>query len=277
MDKKRKRKEKEDEEEKMDIEENDLIRMDINEKEKEIINIEFIFSNILEENFQEMKFLLKPNYEFEDIYIGDLVDLLIKNHEDVGTTIKGDENIFGLFSYIPLSYYLSQNNHDKIIDKYFSFLNKKINECLKNENEKKNILNLINDKKNNFGLVINERVMNLPEETIPPAYNLICKEINECKECEDYNNQYDFNYFIMISKFVKILKGKKNEENEAYYKFEHPHFIKKSICSIEYKIPYQEKDMGILENQNEPQYINILIIKSEDYFSILKNILGCEI
>jgi hypothetical protein len=35
--------------------------------------------------------------------------------------------------------------------------------------------------------------------------------------------------------------------------------------------------MGILENQNEPQYINILIIKSEDYFSILKNILGCEI
>ena len=35
--------------------------------------------------------------------------------------------------------------------------------------------------------------------------------------------------------------------------------------------------MGILENQNEPQYVNILIIKSDDYFSILKNILGCKI
>ena len=93
----------------MNIEENDLIRMDINDKENEIINIEFIFSNILEENFQEMKFLLKPNYEFEDIYIGDLVNLLIKNNHDVGTTIKGDENIFGLFSYIPLSYYLINN------------------------------------------------------------------------------------------------------------------------------------------------------------------------
>ena len=273
MDKKRKRKENKNEN--MDIDENDLITMEVNDKEKEIINIEFIFSNILEENFQEMKVLLKPNYEFEDIYIGDLVNLLIKNNHDVGTTIKGDENIFGLFSYIPLSYYLSQNNHDKIIDKYFSFLNKKINECLKNENEKKNILNLINDKKNNFGLVINERVINLPEETISPAYNLICKEINECKECEDYNNQYEFNYLIMISKFVKIIQGKKNEE--AYYKFEHPHFIKKSFCSMEYKIPYQENDMGILENQNEPQYINILIIKAQDYFSILKNILGCEI
>ena len=106
--------------------------------------------------------------------------------------------------------------------------------------------------------------MNLPEETIPPAYNLICKEINECKECEDYNNQYEFNYFIMISKFVKIIQGKKNEE--AYYKFEHPHFIKKSFCSMEYKIPYQENDMGILENQNEPQYINILIIKVSGLF-----------
>ena len=275
MDKKRKRKENKNEN--MDIDENDLITMEENEKEKEIINIEFIFSNILEENFQEMKVLLKPNYEFEDIYIGDLVNLLIKNNHDVGTTIKGDENIFGLFSYIPLSYYLNEKNHDKIIDKYFSFLNKKINECLKNENEKKNIINLLNDKNNNFGIVINERVINLPEETIPPAYNLICKEINECKECEGYDKQYDFNYFIMISKFVKILNSKKDEQKEAYYKFEHPHFVKKSICNLEYKIPYQEKDLGILENQNEPQYINILFIKDTDYFFILKKELGCDI
>ena len=59
MDKKRKRKENKNEN--MDIDENDLITMEENDKEKEIINIEFIFSNILEENFQEMKNLLKPN------------------------------------------------------------------------------------------------------------------------------------------------------------------------------------------------------------------------
>ena len=36
--------------------------------------------------------------------------------------------------------------------------------------------------------------------------------------------------------------------------------------SIEYKIPYKEKNMDVLENSNQPQYAKILFIKAKDYF-----------
>ena len=91
-------------------------------------------------------------------------------------------------------------------------------------------------KNYNLGLIISERVVNLPEETIPPALGLSTKEINECREVEekDYDKRFDFDYLILISKFVKIIdetrkdnkKIKKDENikqsNEAYYKVEMP-------------------------------------------------------
>ena len=125
----------------------------------------------------------------------------------------------------------------------------------------------------NLGLIISERIVNLPEETVPPALGLATKEINECREVEekDYDKRFDFDYLILITKFVKIIgenrkdnkKMKKDESllesNEAYYKFEAPLFFKKAVATVEYKIPYKEKNMDILENSKQPQYIKIFL------------------
>ena len=63
----------------------------------------------------------------------------------------------------------------------------------------------------------------------------------------------------------------------AYYKFETPLFLQKAVASAEYKIPYKEKNLEYLENPNEPQYINILIIKASDYFDVLEKKLGIDL
>ena len=289
MEKKRKNKkrEREEDENDMDVEEQEEV-FDLEKKiDEEIENVEFNFSNILEGDYHSLKALLQPIFQFENINVGELADLLISQHEDVGTTIRSDDQIFGLFSYVPLSSNLAKKNHSAFIDEFYKFLKLKTNKA--DEINKKKILDIIDNKNLNLGLIISERIINLPEETIPPALGLATKEINECREVEDnYDKRFDFDYLILISKFVKILgenrKGNKKmkkdekllENNEAYYKFEATLFLDKADATIEYKIPYKENNMDVLENSNEPQYIKILFIKANQYYDTIQKKLGCK-
>lgn len=285
--KKRKRQKKKDlDDDEMDIEDENELTMEPKEIHEEV-NVEFIFSNIVEENFQSIRSLLQPLFAFEDINPSDLFDLLIFQHEDVGTTIKSENEVFGVFSYIPLTYYKNLPNHNKFVDKFYLYLRTKIESHLKDDEKKKIALDIIGNDCNNLGMLINERAVNMPQETIPPALGLITKEIRECREIDGYDKRYEFDYLVIVSRFVKILdkntKGKKPilgieyKDDKAFYKFETPHFINQSVVSFDYKIPYKEKNMEYLENQNEPKYMNILIIKAKDYFTILKNKFNCEI
>ena len=288
MEKKPNKKRQREKDDDMEVEEQEDAFDLENKIDDEIENVEFNFSNILENDYHSLKSLLQPNFMFENINVGQLADLLIAQHEDVGTTIRADDQIFGLFSYVPLSSNLAKKGHSSFIDEFYNFLKLKCKNA--DEANKNKILEIIGDKNVNLGLIISERIVNLPEETIPPALGLATKEINECREVEekDYDKRFDFDYLILISKFVKIIgesnknnkKAKKDEKlngnNEAYYKFETPLFFKKTVASIEYKIPYKEKNMDVLENSNQPQYVKILFIKAKDYFDIIQKELGCK-
>ena len=286
MEKKRKRqKNKNDDDDDMDIDDNDEITMEAGPT-SEIINADLTLSNIVEENFQAVRSLMKPLFEFEDINPSDIFDVLLFQHEDVGTTLKINDEVFGVFSYIPLTYYKTLKDHNKFIDKFYTYLISKFEKFAKNEEEKKTALDIIHGK-SNLGLLINERVFNLPEQAIPPSFGQITKEICECRPFEGYDQRYEFEYLVVVSKFVKILakdtKGKKrnlgsdHDDSVAYYKFETPLFLQKAIASAEYKIPYKEKNLEYLENPNEPQYINILLIKASDYFDVLEKKLGIDL
>ena len=288
MEKKSKNKKRQREDDDMNIEEEDEDAFDLeNNIGDEIENVEFNFSNILESDYHSLKSLLQPNFQFEKINVGNLSDFLISQHEDVGTTIRVGDNIFGVFSYVPLSQQISKKQHSPFFDDFFNFLKLKINHA--DEKNKSKIMEII-QKNFNLGLIISERVVNLPEQTIPPALGLATKEINECREVEEnnYDKRFDFDYLILISKFVKITEERRkdnkkmkkdeniSENNEAYYKFEMPLLLGKAEASIEYKIPYKEKNMDALENSKEPQYVKIIFIKAKDYFDIIQKKLGCK-
>ena len=287
MEKKIKNKKRAREEDDMEVEEDEDAFDLENKMDDEIENVEFNFSNILDSDYHSLKSLLQPNFQFEKINVGDLADFLITQHEDVGTTIRAGDMVFGVFSYIPLTQQINKKNHSAFFDEFFTFLKSKLNNC--DEKNKKKINDIL-IKNYNLGLIISERVVNLPEETVPPALGLSTKEINECREVEekDYDKRFDFDYLILISKFVKITeetrkdnkKIKKDENikesNEAYYKFEMPLLFEATEASIEYKIPYKEKNMDILENSKQPQYVKIIFIKAKNYYDIIQKKLGCK-
>jgi protein BCP1 len=284
MEKKSKNKKRQREDDDMDVE--DVFDLE-NKIDDEIENVEFNFSNILESDYHSLKSLIQPNFQFENINVGDLSDFLISQHEDVGTTIRAGDMVFGVFSYVPLSQQIQKKQHSSFFDEFFNFLKLKANKA--DEKNKVKIMEIL-QKNYNLGLIISERVVNLPEETVPPALGLATKEINECREVEekDYDKRFDFDYLILISKYVKITEEKRKdnkkmkkdenikENNEAYYKFEMPLLLGNAEASIEYKIPYKEKNMDVLENSKQPQYVKIIFIKANDYYDIIQKKLGCK-
>jgi hypothetical protein len=123
-------------------------------------------------------------------------------------------------------------------------------------------------------------------EAVPISLNFLLNEMSECKEDSNYNGRFEFDYVAIMSKFVKKLKhdspkkikksrrdnnGEYRESNEEnlYYKYETEYFLKKSIFSIEYKIPHENVNMDSVENSNEPQYFNIQLIKFSDFCEVV--------
>ena len=284
-----------------------------NNKEKDLFNCVFVFSCILPEYFLMIKNLLLPNFISEDISLNGLTDLVICMREDIGTTIKvenDDENkIFGVFTLIPFPFY----KENPVVIQMVNMLQNKIVNL--NMNNKNNILNAIKNKK--IGMLINERFVNLSEELIPPALNFVINEMNECIEIlNDKNNKnitnkeknkYNLDYIIIYSRYV--IKENKNDINKnynteqmqieddekyinlvikdnnknkkpkldksnqiVYYKYEIEDFLKKADYSFDYKLTggiYDSSCIYINQNNNEQQYMKIILIKFQKFYEVI--------
>ena len=241
----------------------------------ELFNCVFIFSCILPDYFLMIKNLIMPNFFTENISLNGLTDLVICMREDVGTTLKvenDDENkIFGVFTLIPLPFY---NNNPAVIQ-LLTMLKSKI-QNINDNNLKISLLNIISNKR--LGLLINERFLNLPEPLIAPSLNFIINEINECIEIandknnknisKEEKNKYNLDYIIIYSRYVLkdianninnedkgnykydddnyinlVIKDNQNKkakidlnDDKIYYKYEMEYFIQKADYSFEYKL-----------------------------------------
>ena len=277
-------------------------------KEKDLFNCVFVFSCILPEYFLMIKNLLLPNFISEDISLNGLTDLVICMREDIGTTIKvenDDENkIFGVFTLIPFPFY----KDNPVVIQIINMLQNKITNL--NTNNKMNIMNVIKNKK--IGMLINERFVNLPEELIAPALNFVINEMNECIEISNdksnknisnkEKNKYNLDYVIIYSRyvlkenksdnkneqmqidddekyinlFIKENKNKKpkldNSNQIVFYKYEMENFIKNAEYTFDYKLTggiYDSSCLYINQNNNEVQYMKIILIKFQKFYDVI--------
>ena len=256
MNKKRQRKEKHKKTKKINNEEsnnsNDSMEEELNDNdennnkdnEKDLFNCVFIFSCIIPDYFLMIKNLLLPNFISENISLNGLTDLVICMREDIGTTLKvendDEDKIFGVFTLIPFPYY----KENPVVIQIINMLLNKINNL--------NIVNIIKNRR--IGLLINERFVNLPEELIAPALNFVINEMDECIEINNdksnknidnkEKNKYNLDYIIVYSRYV----------------------IKENKAGNEIKV---NKDMGNSDNCeqmeiDDDKYINLVIKENKN-------------
>jgi hypothetical protein len=253
-----------------------------------MIYTDFVFSGLRDSYFHNIKTLIKPLFEFDSVNVSGLTDLILTLKEDVGTVIKNEDeeetkspnvDLFAIFSIIPISHYYngSKTNESIISLEIFECLKQKL-EKYASDGEKAKGLKILKSSK--VALLLSERVINLPQEAVPICLNFLVNEIGECRDEDQYDGKFEFEYIIFISKFVKRLliddskKTKKNKteninEEILHYKYETEHMQKYADVNICYKIPYDQMNLDYLENKNEPQYYSIMFVKSKNFFDLV--------
>ena len=282
------------------------------ENQNELFNCVFIFSCILPDHFLMIKNMISSNFILENISLNGLTDLIICMREDVGTTLKvenDDENkIFGVFTLIPFPFY----KDNPAVNQMLNMLKSKIQNF--DNNIKLTLMNILNNKR--LGLLINERFLNLPEPLIAPSLNFIMNEVNECIEIandvsnknisKEEKNKYNLDYIIIYSRY--IIKDKKNDndnsenknkfdennyinlvvkenknkkpkidikDDKIYYKYEMEYFLQKADYSFDYKLTggiYDSSSFYVDSNNYEMQYMKVLFITKNNFYDIINQL-----
>ncbi|ODV97507.1 hypothetical protein PACTADRAFT_22882, partial [Pachysolen tannophilus NRRL Y-2460] len=180
----------------------------------EIVNVDFDYFNLNPDiDFHSIKNLLRQLFgeDSKEFDLSSLTDLILNNN--IGTTVKTDgeqSDPFSVLSVLNLTKELSEGNKNdnkflkKIVDYVISKTSKKteFNLMLRK-------LLLSNDsKKIQTGLIISERLINMPVETVPPMYKMLLEE--SAKE-DDYK---DLKYFLVITKVYQLVSPQNPEDEE---------------------------------------------------------------
>lgn len=183
----------------------------------EIIDVEFLFSEMRNTYYFGVKHFLEGLLDFDEFNGGELADLIIEEGDYIGTVIKTEleedtgndlPDLYSLTTLIPYDLF----SKNKALNQIIKFCAKKSSNQLKefleatylyNSLEYSSSLNPnIKDaiSKTRLGLFINERVSNLPQQLIAPMLNLLNNDIKQYKEVNDNNPKYDVTHILYITK-----------------------------------------------------------------------------
>ncbi|ODV87761.1 hypothetical protein CANARDRAFT_25978 [[Candida] arabinofermentans NRRL YB-2248] len=180
------------------------------EEEQETVDVDFDFFNLDPEvDFHATKNFLRQLFGEDSSFLqlSDLSDFILKENH-VGTTIKTDGNSSDPFSLLSVIN-ITKNTSNKAVKSLVDYLIEK--------SSSKTQLNVLlrqvlaSNSKFRTGLIISERLINMPVETVPPMYRMLLEEM---ENSENADEEYNFDYFLIPSRVYKIVTSTIDQEME---------------------------------------------------------------
>jgi hypothetical protein len=184
----------------------------------QIIDVDFLFSEIRNTYFFGIKNFLEGLLDFEEFDASGLSDLIVEEGDYLGTTIKTEleeetgnnlPDLYALVTLIPYNSFFASKSINQIMQfcikksenepKMKQFLEGMV--AKHNQEYFKNLsLNNVDLSKYKLGIFINERASNLPMPLVGPLLNLLQDDIIKYKEVNDGADKYDFTHILYITK-----------------------------------------------------------------------------
>lgn len=180
---------------------------------QETVNVDFDFFDLNPDvDFHAIKNFLRQLFgddhgEFDTSGISNLI--LTKN--SVGTTIKteGQESDpYALLSVFSISNNLTLPSVKQLIE-YVLTQTKNILEF--NITLKKLLQPSTAGESPKVGLIISERLINMPIEVVPPMYKMLLEEM---QKAENANERFNFDYYLIISKVYQLVDAVEKDDEE---------------------------------------------------------------
>ncbi|BAM38731.1 conserved hypothetical protein [Theileria orientalis strain Shintoku] len=203
---------------------------------------------------------------------------LVANQPNIGTLIKvEDDHDSYVMAVLSL---LNLNQYDGLDTLKQAVVEKAQSEC--NKNDSKTFKELLSDKKNQVGLLVNERMANLPSQLIGKIQECLKDDIKWSKENveeEDEGKYYNFTHILGISRlYLDKSKDEDNESTLVYHKPEERFYYDNSL--LRFMWPTGESNKVNYYNDNNkkntskilPEYMFVYCLSFDKFNHVVKEI-----
>lgn len=173
-----------------------------------MVDVEFEwFDPIAEIDFEGIKALLKQLLDL-DAHLFDLSALtdLILSQPLLGSTVKVDGKETDAYAFLSVIN-LKEHKDKPCITALTQYLQGKAN----SKPALTKLSQTLSDTKSTVGLILTERLINVPVEVIPPMYSLLQEEVQWAIE---ENEPYQFSHYLVLSKTYTEVASRLDEEED---------------------------------------------------------------
>ncbi|CAA0832954.1 Protein BCCIP homolog [Striga hermonthica] len=215
------------------------------EESEGVVQADFVFFDPKPSDFHGVKVLLQTYLDNKVWDISGFVDLIL-GQPTVGSVVKieNDEDD-GTYSFVT-ALNLGRYKDSKCIIELKDYLLK----VCRDMDVIAKVKSLVGEHAQDVGLMISQRVVNLPPQLLPPLYDALFDEVEWATEDEptkELQNCFRFKYYLIISKIYKHKNADKNkgitktgEENVIYVKPEDEIFYELSLWSFIFPLHAQQ-------------------------------------
>eukprot|EP00455_Lapot_gusevi_P018379 TRINITY_DN20028_c0_g1_i4.p1 TRINITY_DN20028_c0_g1~~TRINITY_DN20028_c0_g1_i4.p1 ORF type:complete len:235 (+),score=46.74 TRINITY_DN20028_c0_g1_i4:78-707(+) len=167
---------------------------------------------------------------------------LVANQVSVGTTIKCSADEY------PLSFISALNMHQHKDTECMKQCREYITKRCKDESTKQALRDLLQDSSKPLGLILHDRLINMPIELVPMLHQALVDDIDwavQNEETEEEKNSFKFENFLVITRIYQPESGKKkkskkqNETEEMiFFKFEDEFYYKHATLTFTFPVSH---------------------------------------
>ena len=171
-----------------------------------MVNVEFEWFNFKPDiDFHGLKSLLRQLLDV-DSQLFDLSALadLILSQPTLGSTVKVDGEDTDAYAFLTIL-----NLHEHREKKVIKDLTQYIAEKSKSSQPLSVLGNLLSSPSSQVGLVLAERMINVPSEIAPPMYSMLIDEIEAAVEDKE---PYEFTHYLILSKTYNEIESALDQE-----------------------------------------------------------------
>ncbi|XP_058735616.1 protein BCCIP homolog [Vicia villosa] len=219
-----------------------------------VVQADFAFFDPKSNDFHGVKTLLQTYLDVEEWDLSGFVDLILEQ-TTVGTVVKveddEDEGVFALATALNLWRY----REHKCIVQLKEFLLLKV--C-KEKRIADQLRLLLGEQARHVGLLVSQRVVNLPPQLLPHLYDSLFNEVSWATEDEptkDLRNSFKFKHYIILGKIYELKnaeqKRKQSDDSvEAIVYVKPEDEIFHQLCSWSFCFPLRTQQPAPHELKN---------------------------
>lgn len=216
-----------------------------------VVQADFAFFDPKPNDFHGVKILLQTFLDDTEWNLSGFVDLILEQ-TTVGTVVKiEDAEDDGLFSFVTVLN-LARYKDQQCIKELKEYLLKVCGKDLRG-----NLRLLLGEQAQDVGLLVSQRVVNLPPQLLPPLYDALFDEVSWATEDEptkELRNYFCFKFYLMVSRIYKLKNADQkkssssSDEEIIYVKPEDEIFHKLSSWSFSFPLHTQPPAVQELKN-----------------------------